>query len=126
TEVSRSAIARIWTGTGGAVIILDPHASGALTMSGEAVLDSGNGSVLVNSDSASAVKGTKGIIDSPELNVVGGVSSSGTFQWTGDLNLGADPIPDPLAYLPQPNPAGAPSRGTVKIGSSTRVALQPG
>jgi hypothetical protein len=127
SEVARSGIAMVGGTTGPNVIVLSPHADKALNMSGEAILDAGGGAVQVNSDASVAVKGSNlATIDASDLNVVGGVSFSGSSGTTGNLNLGVDPVPDPLAALPEPDTAAMTIQPKIALSGSDTATLNPG
>jgi Flp pilus assembly protein TadG len=126
-QFSRTAIAMVGGGTGPSVIVLSPHGSKALNMTGTTILDAGGAAVQVNSDATDAVKGSNtATIDATDLNVVGGVSFSGSSGTTGNLNLGVDPVPDPLASLAEPNTAAMTSYPLRSYSGSDTATLDPG
>jgi hypothetical protein len=103
--VTARALARgLYVGTGDGVIILDPHASGALTIKGAGnagVITVNNGSVFVDSDSSSAgsASGSHALVTDTSKGFVspGGFSPPGNFIGTQKVG---PPIPDPLRALP--------------------------
>jgi hypothetical protein len=106
--VGRAVARAIWGGSNDGVITLDPTASGALNATGGSSLNvTGSAAVIVDSNSSSAAITTGGgSVIAPQFDITGGVS--GTF--TGTVNTGVLPTPDPLAYLPAP---AMPAAGTI-------------
>jgi hypothetical protein len=105
------------------VIVLDPTASGALQVTGNASVTAA-GLVEVDSSSTSAlVVSGHGQVKAGSVLVVGGVSLSG-----GSISptpvTGGKPLADPLAALPVP-PAGA-SHPAVNLGGSSTMTINPG
>src|SRR5688572_27987504 len=125
-----------------AVAEVKPAAPGILLLksAGMAFQHSGNGSVTVNgtiqinSPYKEALHHSgAGDIEATEFNVVGQVKESGSGgELIGDINEGADPIPDPYASLPVPNflndPQNYPVRSTSKYtrGDGGPWTLLPG
>jgi Putative Flp pilus-assembly TadE/G-like len=111
------------------VLVLDPTAPGALTDTGGGLLSVLGVPTIVNSTASDAVTTTGGgTIITTELDVGGipGISGSGTVQ-AGTILNGQAPTPDPLKYLPPPDP----STMTVQSNSPTHYSngihnIQPG
>src|SRR5206468_68984 len=94
--VSRAVALGRWGGTGNGVIVLDPTSQNALDASGTgSVTLTGGAWMVVNSlDGASAARVTGGGgLSAAAFKIVGG--ANGTF--TGPVETGFQPIPDPLA-----------------------------
>lgn len=129
TDVYRSAIAMAGGTFGAGLILLDPHASPALQMTGSGsrpkVVVNGGG-IQVNSDSATAIgwNGNPTILADSGVNVVGNDTAfAGSGVYSGPIDVSAPVAPDPLASLPPPTkPAAAPA--PVKNGKITN--LKPG
>ena len=105
--------------------ILSPHASGAVTASGNAsvVLPGG---LFVDSDSASAIaaSGNSQVNVGNAVLVAGGVSKSGNAQIT---KTGTPPFTsDPLAALGLPSPGGLTNFGAVVVSGNSSRTLVPG
>ena len=85
----------------GSIYVLDPTAGGALSLSGNASINTA-GTVVVNSKSSSAIlaTGNATVTATGGVQVVGGVSKSGNAQVTKTGTSGA--IGDPLAGLAAP------------------------
>lgn len=109
---------------GSSVIVLDPSAGPALSLSGSSRLNVTNGNVHVNSNSPSAltVGGSARITTQSPTTVVGG--------WSG--NIQPSPVkggvqPDPLLHLPVPaydcNKATTLSTGSASPGCYTKISM---
>ena len=124
--VSARATAVVTTGSQGCVYIMDPTASGALSMSGTPSLISSCG-VYVNSNSPTALSanGTPTLTAS-EIDIVGGYSFGGTIHPTPTTGAGVQS--DPLQYLQPPDLTGMPIRSTSNLSISgwSVTTLLPG
>jgi Flp pilus assembly protein TadG len=137
-NVARSAIAMTGGGTGAGLIALDPHAPCGLDVQGNVTLnvlptgDAIDGDIQVNSDHPSkAVCGNGNpVIQATNLNVQGEDRFVGnvTLDLEGDLNVGAPPIPDPLAFLPPPAipETSRDAAGPVRLTGGGTLNLEPG
>lgn len=100
---ARSLARGLYVGTGNGIILLDPHASGSLTIKGtgnSGVITVNNGSVFVDSDSSSAgsASGSHALVnDSKGFVSPGGFSPPANFVGTKTVGPA---IPDPLRALP--------------------------
>ena len=73
---------------------------------GSAATVTGGAKVIVNSDDPEAAITNGGTITATELDVTGGINSTGGGGgFFGGINLGTPPQPDPLRGIPQPDPA---------------------
>jgi Flp pilus assembly protein TadG len=103
--VTARALARgLYVGTGDGVIILDPHASGALTIKGAGnagVINVLKGSVHVDSDSSSAgsASGSHATVSDPSKGFVSPGGFVPAINFIGPQTVGL-PLPDPLRALP--------------------------
>lgn len=130
--VERFAIAMVQGDVGPGVIALDPSAQCSMDMRGTSGMFTINNGVLqVNSDNAQAAcHAGQPSMEVEEVYVVGGTDNKFEDQvdLSGELIGDADPIPDPLASLPEPLPPTSPSADFTdlpKITDGTHV-LQPG
>jgi Putative Flp pilus-assembly TadE/G-like len=124
TISARSVAQGQWAGKQIGILVLDPTGSQALSGGGGGTLTT-TAKVLVNSNSvAAAATGGGSILTAPEFDITGGYSGSG---FNGTLKTGVTPTPDPLAYLPPPDPATMPiqSNNKLTISNGTQT-LQPG
>jgi len=135
-EVARSAIATFAFTPNPLIHVLDPADDGALSLSGNVVLDVGDGVIQVNSTDACAVDmNGSPVLSAAETMVVGG-ACSGSGSINGALSPNAPSEPDPLAdILPGvaewdalkaslPKPAGA--KGKIAKGGSFKPGYYPG
>lgn len=108
------------------LVVLDPSASGALTMVGNAVVQIPTKAVYVNSSAANAVR-TSGnaTLDTPNLFVVGGTQFNGNSGCTGTITRTGVPYQDPYSHLRIPSPAGMELHGSRSISGGSHT-LQPG
>jgi hypothetical protein len=107
------------------LVVLDGSGNRALFMQGNARLAVLNGSIIVNSNAADAIfaQGSTTLTAS-EILVTGNYQTLGSAVITPTPQTGQPPVPDPLASLPAPNPAGLPVfSGRTISGVAT---LQPG
>jgi hypothetical protein len=120
-----------WTPFRDGILVLDPHASGSLNSNGGGMVSIVNADVIVDSDSPTAVIATGGgLLADPDFYITGipGTSTSGGGTIQGAIWSGQTPTPDPLAYLPQPDPSTMPVQSTnATHGSGNQTLnLQPG
>jgi hypothetical protein len=108
------------------VLILDPTADGALTVSGNATINV-TGSIVVNSNSSSAltVNGNP-TLTAASIPVVGNVHESGHPTFSPAPVTGAAAVADPLANLAPPSTSGMTNYGAAKITGNSTQTLQPG
>jgi hypothetical protein len=96
-----------WATINDGIIVLDPHLSGALSDNGGGTIKIVNADVIVDSDSGSAAVATGGgSLTASNFYITGipGTSTSGGGAFYGNIWNGQAPTPDPLAYLPEPDP----------------------
>ena len=108
----------------GSFYVLDPTASGALSLSGNAGINT-TGNVVVDSNSASAILATgNAMVTAASVQIVGGVSDSGNAKVTKTGAPGA--TGDPMAGLATPSTAGLTSYGKVNLSGNSSQTLNPG
>jgi hypothetical protein len=129
--VKARAVARgMWVPHNVGILVLDPSSSGSLTSNGGSSVTT-NAKIIVDSNSPSATVVTGGgALTTPELDVTGvpGTSTSGGGAINATIMNGQVPTPDPLAYLPEPDPSdmSVQSNKTVKLQNQGSLSLQPG
>ena len=119
-----------WSAGNFGILVLDPALSGSLSSNGGSTVTT-NVKVIVDSNSPSATVVTGGgVLTAPEFDITGvpGTSTSGGGVINGAILDGQVPTPDPLAYLPEPDPSGMTlqSKKTVKLQNQGSLSLQPG
>jgi hypothetical protein len=113
------------------LLVLDPSANGALTLSGSSQLSTSS-AVVVDSKSSQGVTLTGAAkATAAAFFIVGGDSSpQGSLVATtpNGIHLHDAPVSDPLASLPQPDPTKltVQSQSPVNVSSNSVVNLQPG
>jgi Putative Flp pilus-assembly TadE/G-like len=133
--VSGRAVARgLWTAFGNGIILLDPTKKGSLDMTGNGNLTLNGASIIVDSDNQQAIVDTgNGNATTPEFLITGspGDVVTGKGKLIGVVDSGVNPTPDPLSYIPEPDPSSlaiAHSGNTLNISSvpSQGMTLSPG
>jgi hypothetical protein len=105
------------------IILLNPTASGALTIKGTTNINVG-GAVVVDSNSSTALSASGGAtVTASKVLVVGGASISNGAVVTPAPVTGATAIADPLANLPIPSVSGTATSVNLSKGSLT---INPG
>ncbi|MCI0637495.1 MAG: pilus assembly protein TadG-related protein [Gemmataceae bacterium] len=117
--VRARAVARgMWVPYKNGILVLDPHAKAALNAHGNGKINVPNAPILVNSDHATAaITSGGGTVVAPEFDITGGYSGTG---FTGTIKTGVAPTPDPLRYLPPPDPT------TMIVRSATQFSVSGG
>jgi Flp pilus assembly protein TadG len=118
-----------WVPSNMGILVLNPTAPGALTNTGSGSMTVAGVPTIVDSNSASAATATGGgTVTSPEIDVTGVPGISGSGNWVGTVNDGQPPVPDPLAYLPEPDPSTmvVQSKNPTHIAGQNTTVLYPG
>jgi len=108
------------------IYVLDPSASGALTMTGSSALSASNCDVYVNSSDTAAVTRTGSSTIScsaGHVKVVGGCSQTGSGSISPAPVTGSSTISDPLSALPTPSFSGC---DHWNYSTSSNATLDPG
>jgi hypothetical protein len=111
------------------VLLLNPTAQGALTLTGSAGMNI-DGRVIVDSSSTKAAvsSGSAGL-NSTDFDITGGFTSSSTSYFAanpGTVSTGQTPTPDFLADVPVPDKSGMSVRSSSVYTATTGQTLQPG
>jgi hypothetical protein len=145
---SRAVALGKWDYFNTGILVLDPASSGSLNAGGGGDLTlTGKAKIIVDSgDSSAVVVNGGGSIVASTVDIYGGYTTPGGGQLLADVHLGVLPTPDPLAYLPVPDPRSLPLQshnpthivsgnktlqpgvysGGITIGGQANVTLQPG
>ncbi len=118
-------------GINNAIICLDPSGKGALNAGGNGSVTVTGSPIQVNSNNAEAmIANGNGVMSADQFLVGGspGWSTPGGGSFAGPIVPNSQPIPDPLAYLPAPDPSTMTVQSSNKTSfSGNRTAtLQPG
>ncbi len=106
------------------IVVLSPHASGALTVSGNGTVNI-PGALIVDSDSPSAlVANGNAAIGSARTIVAGGDQLSGNAVVSPAPTLHGSPLADPLANLAAPGVTGTPT--SVDLSGKQTLEIGPG
>jgi hypothetical protein len=114
------------------IIVLDPVRKGSFSNGGGGdVTVGGKVSVIVNSNHVEAmIANGGGSVTAPQFDVTGvpGWSTPGGGEFIGTINSGAPPTPDPLRFVPQPDPSTMVVRSTKRLthSSASTITLKPG
>lgn len=114
-----------WAGSGTGLLVLDATGSSTI-VNGNGNLTVANASITVDSNSsAAAAANGNGLVKAPQINITGSNSTSGNGLFSGTVTTGVSPMPDPLAYLPAPDPSTLPLQPSVKA-THGLITLMPG
>jgi len=109
------------------MLVLDPSASGALSLQGNPHLNTPNCSIQVNSSSATALTGGgSSSITADSVKIVGGYSMGGASQMNAPVRTGASAVADPYAGRTIPSYTLLPCTPVPSIPSQGTVPLVPG
>jgi hypothetical protein len=126
--VKARAVARgLWVPFNNGIIVLHPTAPDSLFANGNGstVVKGANLIVDSNNSQAAATVGNAVISDIGKATYIVGTNPGYSGDFNGTVLTGQQPVPDPLAYLPEPDPSTMVTQ-TVPIGSGNSVTLQPG
>ncbi|MGP0065797.1 MAG: Ig-like domain repeat protein [Isosphaeraceae bacterium] len=106
------------------IIVLDPSAGGALSLSGSASINIAGG-VYVDSSSSSALSaGGNASVKASVIDVHGGVQKSGNASFSPAPSTGATTVADPLASLASPSASGP--IGSESLSGNSSATINPG
>jgi len=127
--VPARAVARgSWAPSYVGIHVLDLHAPGALTGTGEALVTVNGAKVIVNSDASDAATTNGMVMTADDFKITGGTSVvGGKGAFIGDIEYDTPPEPDPLRFIPEPDPNGMPVQDSngLHLSNGTR-GIQPG
>jgi hypothetical protein len=113
-----------------AILVLDPSGSAAVTMSGLTQVTAKNGSVVVDSTSTMSILSSGSpSITTPELDLSGGVTFSGTNPNKATVTkTGQASTPDPLAGIAAPSSSGmtVQSNSAINLTTTMTRTISPG
>jgi len=120
-----------WASFNNGILVLNPTDPNAFNSNGGGTVDVKNASIIVNStDAAGGISTGGSTIIAPEIYFGGspGYSLSGGGTMTATIYSNQPPTPDPLAYIPEPDPATMTLRSNnpTHISGKKDVILWPG
>ncbi len=108
------------------IIVLDPTASGALFLSGNAAISLAGG-VFVDSSSSSAVSASGNAnVQASVIKVHGGVQKTGNASLSPAPITRAAPLANPLSGLPLPSTSGLTNYGSKSLSGNSSATINPG
>jgi hypothetical protein len=112
------------------ILLLDPSSSGSFYDNGGGTVTVAGVPIIVDSNSPTAMVAVGGAtVVAGEFDVTGVPGQSGSGVFTGTLYNGVPPTPDPLRYIPEPDPASMTQQSTKNNGlhiSGGNKTIQPG
>jgi Flp pilus assembly protein TadG len=127
--IARAVAQGRWAPFNNGVLVLNPTAPGSLTSTGGGSMIVAGVPTIVDSNNAAAITTSGGgTVTSSEFDVVGNPGFSGSGVFNGTINAGSSPIPDPLAYLPEPDASSMPvqSKNATHVSGTDTITLSPG
>ena len=108
------------------IIVLDPTAGGALSLSGNASIKL-SGGVFVDSSSSTALSASgNATVRASVIEVHGGVQKSGNASFSPSPTTGTAILADPLASLAEPSTSGLTSYGSESLSGNSSATIKPG
>ena len=111
---------------GQSIIVLDPSAGGALSISGNASINLPGGVYVDSSSSTALSASTNAAIKATVIDVHGGVSKSGNASFSPVPTTGAAVAADPYASLASPSTSELTNYGSESISGNSSVTIKPG
>ncbi len=113
------------------ILVLDPYSPGSLTNGGGGQIQVVNADVIVDSNAPNAAVATGGgTVSASNFYITGvpGTSTSGSGTFNGPIWDNQVPTPDPLAYIPPPDPTTLTVQSTkqTNMAGNQTYYLQPG
>ena len=94
---------------------LNATGTGSVTVTGGA-------ESIVNSDDPGAAITNGGTITAPEVDITGGTTvTGGKGGFYGGVNLGTPPQPDPLRFIPEPDPLSLTEQSKTRRSTATET-----
>ena len=111
---------------GQSIIVLDPSAGGALSLSGNASIKL-TGGVYVDSSSSTALSASgNATVKASVIDVHGGVQKSGNASFNPTPTTRAATVSDPLASLAEPSTSGLTNYRSESLSGNSSATIKPG
>jgi MBG domain (YGX type)/Bacterial Ig-like domain (group 3) len=108
------------------IIVLDPTAGGALSLSGNASISLA-GVVVVDSSSSTAISASgNAAVKASVIDVTGKVQKSGNASFSPAPTTGAAVMADPLASLAEPSTSSLTNYGSESLSGNSSATIKPG
>jgi len=122
---ARAVAAGRWVPFNNGIIVLHATAASALSANGNGDVRVSNASIIVDSNNSQAATtvGNAYVADPSKPILITGSNPGYSGTFIGTVLTGQPPTPDPLAYLPAPDPTSMPVQ---TAGGGQTVSLQPG
>jgi hypothetical protein len=123
--VGRAVARGQWVPFNDGIIVLHPTAASALNANGNGTTVVKNGNIIVDSNNfqAATTVGNAFVTDTGKTLYITGTNPGYSGNFTGTILTNQPPTPDPLAYLPAPDPS---TMTTQTVPSGNSITLQPG
>ena len=129
---ARAVAQGAWSTIRDGILVLDPTSKGSLSTGGGASINITGGAPIIvdsNNPEAAIANGT-GAMAAPVFDITGvpGTATPGSGSFNGSIYAGVPPTPDPLRYLPYPDPTTMTlqSKNATQIAGTKDVTLYPG
>jgi hypothetical protein len=122
---ARAVAAGKWAPFNNGIIVLHPTAPSALNANGNGTTSVKNANIIVDSNNATAATtvGNSYVADPGKVVAITGSKPGYNGNFVATMLTGQQPTPDPLAYLPAPDPSTMPIRSQP---TGQTVSLDPG
>ena len=111
---------------GQSIIVLDPSAGGALSLSGNASIKLTGGVYVDSSSSTALLASGNAAIKASVIDVRGGVQKSGSASFSPTPTTGAAVMADPLASLAEPSTSALTNYGSESLSGNSSATIKPG
>ncbi len=129
--IGARAVARgmVVQASGDSILVLDPLAGGALSVTGGGTITNSGGVQVNSSNSSAATASGGGTVKAPTIKITGNYDPNGSncFQaTTGPVMTAAQAEADPLSDVPPPDPSLLPTQSPVSMSGNNSAILSPG
>jgi hypothetical protein len=129
TMSARAVAQGRWVAPKDGILLLDPTSPGALTTVGGGTMSVNGAPLIIDSNSPTAANATgSGTVAASEMDITGVPGTGGSGNFVGTIYNNQRPTPDPLAFIPEPDPSTmvVQSKNPTHISGTTTTTLYPG